>query len=432
MLAVKKIVQFVTLLLVGSAFCLSGCGGTGTEGTGETIYLHVLNAYPGASKLTLYGPTGKIASGLPYGQRSEEAVEVDRNTDSTSFLLVLDGAPSEIQFNKQLFSLYPQETATMIITRRSAEEAAEVSLFRNTRTFSPTCVMSFANSLSLNNDFMPSELISYSYQTEWELKNQQYYVAESEEVANTRCGPTAIRPTEKSLRDELIGTVNDDPWFFPVQGEDGYVMRWGVRETDPRTGEPLSQGLKLGGQVSAMRDSEEFVECMSAAVTVVQEEDSGGSGGSSSEQECPVPSDGALLGADQVVWDEVAVLDCLLPVDYAGFPVEPGQEGNTVSFEQDPRDEDGENVCGHNIRVRTPTQDLIFQNGDNGVPNYIDGTGGFVQIDANYKIAEHRYLVLFGRPVNPFVEQWSTVDDSVSTSANEIPYPGDAIPNYSR
>src|SRR5690554_6166999 len=95
MVAVKKIVQFMTLLCAGSILCLSGCGGAaGGDATGETVFVYVLNGYPGSSKLTLYGPTGKLASGLPFGQRTEEAVVLDRNTNSNQFVLMIDGAPT--------------------------------------------------------------------------------------------------------------------------------------------------------------------------------------------------------------------------------------------------------------------------------------------------------------------------------------------------
>jgi len=435
MLAVKKIVQFVTLLCVGSALALSGCGG-GADATGETVFIYVLNAYPGSSKVTLYGPTGKVASGLPYGQRTEEAILVDRNTNSDEFLLLIDGAPTTIEFQKQLFSLYPQETATMVITRRSGEEEAEISLFRNTRTFSPTCVVTFTNALALENEFMTDELLSYAYQTEWNIADQNFYVASKETEAETRCGPTRIRQEDIDIRKLVIDGVNNDPWFYPVQGDEAnsYGLRWAVRDEDPRRpGEKISMGLHLGGAVQAMRDSEEFVECMSAAVSVVQEETEADPEDSAQTEQCPEPLDGKYLKyPDQVVWDELAVAECHKDIQYAGFPVTPGAGQEVMSFTQPHRPADGKFVCGYPVRVRTPIQDLIFQNRDSGVPNYIDNLGGFVQVNIEYPISEQHYFVLFGRPVNPFVSQWNTGATSVAFDGGngEFPYPGDIVPSY--
>lgn len=434
MLAVKKIVQIMTLFCLGSTLALSGCGG-GADGTGETVFIHVLNAYPGSSKLTLYGPTGKIASGLPYGQRTEEAVSVDRNSNSEEFMLLLDGAPTAIEFQKQLFSLYPQETATMVITRRSGEEEADVSIFRNTRTFSPVCMISFANSLSLDNNFMSFD---FNFQTEWYIENQNFYVPSKEDVAETRCGLTRIRSRDIDRRKDVIDGVNEDPWFYPVQGQGGdteYGLRWAVRGIDPRNpGETISMGLTTNGAIKAMRDSEDFRDCMSAAVTVLQEETTNDPGDAAASEECPDPEDGEYLSVDQVVWDEVAVKECHEHVEYSGFPITPGSSQTLQTFSQPMslRTVDGDYVCGFPVRVRTPVRDVIFQNRDSNVPNYVDNRGGFVQVDVQYPISEHRFFVLFGRPVNPFVSQWNAGVESASYdgSNGEFPYPGDIVPSY--
>ncbi|WP_133621846.1 hypothetical protein [Bradymonas sediminis] len=419
----------MTLLCAGSILCLSGCGG-GADATGETVFVYVLNGYPGSSKLTLYGPTGKLASGLPFGQRTEEAVVLDRNTNSNQFVLMIDGAPTTIEFSKELFTLYPQETATMVISRRSGEAAGNASLFRNTRTFSPTCVASFANSLSLNNAYMPTELLSYSYQTEWEVPRQTYYEASKEQTAETRCGETPIRQDDRDQRDVLIARVNDDPWFFPVTDDENYRLVWGQRIVDPRTNQNLSAGLIRGGIVRAYRDSEEFRDCMSAAVSVAEEEEQTDPNAPPAE-ECPAPTGpGGLLDESQVVWDEIAVLDCHDTLDYSGFPVTPGAEDSYTAFTQPIRTVGGEQMCGYTVRIRTPEQDLIFQNHDNTVPNYIDNIGGFVQVDATYPIGEHHYFVLFGRPVNPFVTQWNTAAEAIFSDGGDFPYPDDAVPAY--
>jgi hypothetical protein len=416
MLAVKRIVALITLVVVCFGLGLAGCGEG--DGLGETVYVYVLNAYPGSSKLTLYGPTGKLASGLPFGQRTDEAVELNRNTNSDEFTLVLDGAPTEIIFTKQLFALYPQETATIVISRRSGEESASSSLFRHTRTVSPSCVLTFANSLAVANQFLPANSLSYSYQTEWKLESQDMYIPAAETHAQTRCGPTPIRDQDVAARQAIHDAIAEDPWFFPVVAEEQglYQLVWGRRTMDPRTEELISNGLELNGQVMAVRPTVDYINCMSAAVTVKQDETATGTE-DTAQQACP--TDGEPL---EVTWDELAVSQCFELTEYSGFPVVPGQDQATHSFSLNPRDVNGDLVCGFPVRIRTAIQDLIFKS---------DGaTGELIEIDASFPASERHFFVLFGRPVNPFISQWNSEETSVRSEDGEFAYPGEIAPTY--
>lgn len=431
MLGVKRSGVGLVLALACLGLVFAGCGDNGNGDSGETVFLYITNGYPGASKLTLYGPTGKLVSGLPFGERTEEAIEVDRNVNSTSFTLVLDGAPTEMLLSKPLFSMYPQETGTLIISRRSNEAAADATLYRHIRTPDPDCTTIFGNSLSLNNSLMPDQLLSYSYQTEWNVSPQPMYDESLEQFATTRCGFTPVPDNYK--RPEVHQQIAADPWFFPVSGQNNdYTLVWGRRMPDPRTGEMRSEGLSLGGQVFAVPTTEDFMECMSSAVTIEQE-DTGGGG--AAQQECPTPSgpagpDGNPTYAEsQVVWNAETIASCFEEFTYSGFGIEPGQPDTFQAFGMRPRQQDGELVCGSKVRVRTPHQDLIFQDIDNSIPGFIEGEGGFIEIDATYPASEQHFFVLFGRPVNAFVQQWNGEETSVSLA--EHPYPGDIEPGYS-
>lgn len=446
MFAVNRIMAFTLLFILGGLVSLSGCGG---DDLGETLNVYVVNAYPGSSKLTLYGPTGKLASGLAFGERTPDAVQLDRNVNSDQFTLMIDGAPTEILLSEETFSLFPQETATIVIVRRSGESNAEAVLFRHTRTFSPKCVTTFGNGLSLNNRYLADELLTYSFQTEWKLTREEmgdYYDAEAEKLTRTRCGYTETPTNVLNARQRLVyDHLLQDPWLFPVMGDDGasYDLSWGARvEVSNGKGnetELMSLGVVRDG-IRVHRNTAQFLRCLEAAVAVKQEEDAGGAAGNPDEAEaCPVPTgpvvntpDGpmTLLAPEQVEWDVIATEDCLALLRATGFPATPGEANNGVSFEEWPRKVDGEWVCGHPVRYRTPTMDLIYQNVNPDVDNYVEGRGGFVEIDNVYPMRDQRFVVLFGRPVNPFVIQWNAGETFVLDGENEYPYPGGARPPY--
>lgn len=426
--AVTKPLSLLCIVGLCLGLVLTGCG----EGEDqETVFLYITNGYAGTSSLTLYGPTGKLVSGLPFGSRTEEPIEVERNVNSDDFVLVLDGAPVPMEFTRPMFSLFPQETGTMLISRRSGEEFADVMLYRHIRTPSPTCTITFDNALSLDNQLMADEFVSYSYQTEWNVDPTPYYNQAHEQIAWTRCGPTAI-PDEFD-RSDLHAEIQADPWLFPISAEEGgYTLAWGFRRVDPRTGYVRSQGLTAEGQVVAYRYTADFVRCLSAAVTVVED---------TLSNECPAPNGAqattpagesvTLLGPGQVVWDEQAAAACRTLSAYEGFPIEPGAPDEITLFTTypqtgvDPNNPD-QARCGFPIRVRTPIQDLIFQNHDGSRDDYIENTGGWIEVDSFFPAGEQRFFVIFGRPINAFIDQWNGGQTSVGL--DDYPYPGEISP----
>ncbi|MFP4599923.1 MAG: hypothetical protein ACOC9W_00065 [Persicimonas sp.] len=437
MVAVKRILVPLAVVALSLGLLGTACGDGGEER--ETFFLYVTNAYPGADELTLYGPTGKLVSGLPFASRTEEPIEVNRNVNADEFILVLDGAPTEMEFTKPMFSLYPQETGTLVISRRASQESADASLFRHTRSPDPDCVLTFGNSLSLNNALLGDELLSYSYQTEWNVDPRPMYREEHERLAETRCGPTEI--PDRYRREDTHDEIAADPWFFPVssEGDDDltYTLVWANRRADPRTGEVRSEGIKAGGAIKAVPTTEDFVDCLSGAVTIAEDTDPAGGGDEEAEQKCPSPDSTAVgpdgstvdvFGEDQVVWNAESAQTCFELFQYTGFPIEPGEPDSSHSFEMYPQSDGDDLVCGSPVRIRTPTTDLIFQDLDENVSNFIDEEGGFVEIDATFPASEHHFFVLFGRPINPFVDQWNSEETSVPL--DDYPYPGEVQPGY--
>jgi hypothetical protein len=439
MLAVKQSRIFIFAMAACIGLILASCGGS--EGGEETVYLYITNGYPGASAMTVYGPTGTLVSGLKFSESTTEPIEVDRNVNSTDFTLVIDGAPTAIGFTKPLFAMYPQETGTLVISRRSDEGAAEATLYRHIRTPDPDCVMIFGNSLSLNNSLLAEELNSYSYQTEWQRPAEPMYDRTRERYATTRCGYTPVLENYKRL--DLHDKIANDLWFYPVSASDGgYTLVWAVRLPDPSNeNQPRSEGLLANGQIKAHPTTKDFMKCLSSAVSVEQEQSA--PGGGSDAQECPDANggdsgsetgpDGALvLGKDQVVWNSEAVLTCFELFSYSGFPVDPGQTDTFQAFSMGPRqnvdpDNSDEYMCGSRVRIRTPVQDLIFQNIDDSVHGWSNDEG-LIEVDATFPMSEQHFFVVYGRPVNAFVNQWN--GEATSKSLEEFPYPGSVLPDY--
>lgn len=422
------------MLCAVGAFCLAGpsTGCNGGDET-ETVFLHVFNGYPGSESLTLYGPEGTIVEGLEFAEGTDEAIEVNRNVNSTDFTLVIDGAPAPIEMPQTSFSLYPDETATLMISRRSGETAANATMYRHTRSNAPQCLLTMGNSLSLDDNMM-SELLSYTFQTEWRREPTPYYDADAEGLAETRCGPVEV--PDQYDRTSLHNEIESDPWFFPVESdsqEGKYQFAWAIRREHPETGELRSTGVDSSGQIIAKQTTIDYVDCLSDSVQMEQEDDQGTSNGSG-ETQCPDLTETAtgpggsevdVLAQDEVVWDHESAAECGEDVSYGGFPVEAGQPGASVTFEIHSNMNlggDSGNACEVPIRFRTPTTDLIFR--DTGED---DSEGEFVETTVGFDdVSQHRFLVVYGRPINPFITQWDAEETAVDLE--DHPYPGNVSP----
>ena len=90
---------------------------TATGARGDSVYLYFFNGYVGSTSMTVIGPTGTLVSGVPFGERTKPVL-FDR-TLGTNLTVLLDVIPEPVQISPSLFDLYPQETATVLLKRRT-------------------------------------------------------------------------------------------------------------------------------------------------------------------------------------------------------------------------------------------------------------------------------------------------------------------------
>jgi hypothetical protein len=223
--------------LTALSFALPGCGdGAASQ---ETVYLHVFNAYPGSSQMSLYGPSGRIVTGLPYSGRTAQPVAVNRNM-GTTFTLVIDGAPQSIELDFALFDLYPQETGTLLIRRRSSTDMASAHIYRHQQSISRQCRLVIDNALSVDT----SDITRYGFMAAFRYDN----------IGSA--GYTSDDPRGSSF----LNTVAQNPYFFLVEHPEipqGLMPVWPVQTPDR-----IGHADYDSGAVLAHPTTREVLECL--------------------------------------------------------------------------------------------------------------------------------------------------------------------------
>lgn len=203
---------------------LSGCSDSASAS--ETVYLHVFNAYPGTQSLSLYGPSGAVATDLPFGERTPSFREVDRNI-GTDFELILDGAPTTFDIDIPLYDLYPNESATIFFKRRSGEDTIDDPLLlRHLQTGFNTkdqqCRLVYDNALSVNDD----EIAVFNYIPLFKIRptctgyvDQIGSFKDSGQKITTKAGDKI-----EVGRPGLFDRIKSNPWFVPAETQDGDVL----------------------------------------------------------------------------------------------------------------------------------------------------------------------------------------------------------------
>lgn len=391
----------------------TSCGSS--EPGGESVFLYVVHGYAGAQTMSLIGPGGPVVNNLAFGERADgpTPIEVDRTLGS-EFTLILDGTPQPVEFEKELFSLYPQETATLFISRRSGSEEAQATVFRHVQSISQTCLLTLHNSLSLDNTYSTTE---FTFYPELNLGSAAAggYFDEAQELVYTECGPINDLPNPGPIprtavdssgnRVPLNQVIDQYPWFFPVECSDAIVdseicFHWG---TPPAPGQPTI--VYEGGVVIGPTNSRTYLECVEGAITIKQPEDPANPlpfPPQDAQVQCP---DGAITW-DDVNVDGQAVRECKEFQQRNTEGVEPAQEDtyNTIGIYGV---SENENSCSITFRVRTALLDVIFGPNAAGDPG-IHQNGGYVVSDIEIPIGSEHFFVLFGRPVNPLVWQWNS------------------------
>ena len=354
-------------LFVLAALCslLSvNCGGDG--GSSEAVYIHVFNAYPGSSSLSLYGPTGAIATGLAFGERTDEPVLVDRNLGS-EFTLLIDGSPETVGGSLQLFNLYPHETATFLVSKRREGADATFQMLRHVQSFSNYCRIGVHNSLALSND----NIGEFSFLLGWDFSNN--LAAAGYDLQAENAHPTA------DGRTSLFNEINDNPYFVlsPVETADGQTVL---------------QFVWLGSM-----DDFDGPRVDVAAGSVLT---------------APTTSD-YLLCADLSPGE-----DCTSPRRYSTTSY--GPDAGTISEMITYRPESIGNPageCGASWRIFGDFSNIF------GLDN--QGNPGLVDHEASFEPGNHLFFVLYGRPIQPLVETWASGDEESGGGFGDLEsYPG--------
>lgn len=396
-----------TSLAIALTIALLSCGGNGGSDKDDLVYLRVFNGYPGSASLTLYGPTGTIVSDLPFGQGSDAPVAVERTLGS-DFILVLDGVPEPIDLTPQLYSLYPHETATFFVTRRTDLSEADFKLYRHVQAGSPACRLVIDNALSVEN----YREGLFNFISGWHFKDietggydEQF---ESDEIdAFNNDVPSCMDLTQfkrDRLKPSLFDQIKEYRYFAINEGgeqEIGYDggprgIQWVWVGPEKYVDHPRVD-FESGNMITH-RTTNDFLICMREAAEGVDDED-----------EC------------EPGWDE-PFRDC---VDQTGYSVVLHRAGDAdadaYKIHYYPEDIDNPpETCDAEIKVFSD-----FTNIFSGQHGY--GNNERIEFKPKFGLADHYFYVLYGRPVNPKAAEWkASTGGPHSGGFVELPnYPGE-------
>lgn len=385
--------RIVALLgLVALSFPLSSCG---DDSGAESIFLYVINGYAGSNGLTLIGPAGTISSNLAFGDRVGP-VEVNRAL-GTDFTVLLDGTPQAIELQLELFAMYPQETGTLFLKRRSDNAEVDVSVFRHVQTISDGCSLVFNNGLSLSNTYAADNEFAFSPQFRIEDPLLHGYFDESQIQVPTECGPLPTPPPASIVRDRTARDA-DPYYYFTDCGENSRCPHWGR--------------LLATGSVAGPLGTAEYIACVSAAITIKQPV---------VDPPLPFPPEDAQAQCPpgELTWNDVqfdlpAIQECQLDVARPADLFQPGEVGARLDLIYYLQPE----YCDATFRIRSPGLETIFgPKAGEPLGSHLDGD--FVESRVNIPRGSQHFYVLFGRPVNPLIWQW----DSGGAFVNLARYP---------
>ena len=366
---------FISLLAV--SLMMSGCGDGENR---ETVYMHVFNGYVGTDSISVYGPAGPVVTNLPFGRRTAEPVAVDRNL-GMEFEVVIEGAPQPFDIQPNLFSLYPQETATLVVSQREQQNVT-TKVLRHQQSIADACRLVIDNSLSL----LSQGLGNYDFILGWEMSGNLTTAGFDEEFEEQTLDDEDHRP-------DLYNRIRNHPYFGVATGDDsehGQGWVW----LGPEGAADFPRIDFDGGSVLAPRPSLEYVQC-------IEEQEQA--------EEMIENADGDV---DPSVM-EAATVDCTALQTYTVSTYEPGQEDILQSIHYSPAAVGNQgDDCSAEHRIFNDFS-TIFE-GEHGDGQRIDHTTDFTT-------ADHYFMVLYGRAVNPLLETWRASDHFT-----ELPeYPGE-------
>lgn len=427
------------LLMCAMVTCAAGfvgCGGGGDD----IVYLQVLHAYPGAASVSLYGPEGAIVSGLSFGQTTEAPIEFNRENFNGSLTLVMDGVPGSVQVNATLFELYPQETATLVIGRRTDLTDVQVETVRHT-IFSPVesafeCILNPRNMLSTINTGVTGNAYSFMPElfADTAVITQQYNPALETQI-DTECGPIGLSQlgTEGTRilaeRQKAIQRVQQRGLLLPV-----------LDPEDPNRLLYVSGRWVGDTTVKGVPTSLDFRKCISAAIQLQQPEADMMDPNAAAEEEPTCKYDlqgrpivpfndanmnGVLDPNEQVLIEANAdaIASCLgnenngyATTDYQGLVYEPGVVAEALVLLTYPSNGA---TCSARWRVVTPGITTIYDQGE------VRGSGLRAEdkiptFQTNHPRFTTQGVIVYGRPLDPLIYQFVHADRSELTGE----YPG--------
>lgn len=391
--------RLILTLILGCGLIIYSCGGGGGGGAGnEVINLHVLNGYPGSNSLTLYGPTGPIVQNLGFGQRTVEPVSVDRNIGN-DFMLIIDGAPQPFDFEQDLFSLHPHETATLFIKRRSGVNSVAFTLFRHVRSVAPACRLVLHNSLSVTN----TAATNFNFLGGWDFSSDirlgGYNSAAEDATFNSLESqfPDEDFSTLRARRNDMYTGINAHPFFVLVPSDldeeediDDLTYVW----IGPEDGVDIPLVDFEGGGVHTHPNSREFIRCLEDVAE----------GGEDADDDAEAELDFDTCGDRRTYTTQIFRPDADGQVFYYHYyPANMGHSGSD------------RNMCDASLRIFSDFSNIF--SGDHGYDGYEDNVR--INVEPEFNVSDHYFFVLYGNPSNPEIAQWRASDDF-----------GEPLPNY--
>lgn len=375
--------------LILAALVCSSCGPAGPLSSNAasdfgTVYLYMINAYPGASEMTLETSHDAVKN-VGFGERvggeglcpPSDATCLPKLVDRTDgvFETRFDSERGTVSLREEIQAMYPQETGTAVFT---APDRAV--LLRHPQTISSTCGLNIVNGLAVEEHGSEAS----RFEVAIEVRRTPTEAGFAEEEARPFVGPCGVLPSDTveheqlvSARQESLAGIIESPWFFPVvcpDGGPGTCFGWGQPSSDERA------TVGPNGAVEVLRDAESFYTCIETAMS----------------------RSGACSG--ESTWANVAldardVDACLAPTVMMTPIVAP------LGVER----LEGDNLCDVTFRTRTAGRDLVFgPAGGDAEGSHSDGA--LIETTVSAPLGSDHFWVLYGRPVNPRVWQWDAAD----------------------
>jgi hypothetical protein len=399
------------------AMTATACGGDGGE---ESVFLYFINGYPGTGEISVNGTAGKLVNKVPFGERFGAdntscgpdtkdcvPVRVERQIGST-FTYQLENMFQPAEIEKELFSMYPQETGTLVLTQRSGQSSIETTLLRHTQSISSDCSITFVNGLSVSNEYLGA-ISTYNTVPEWYIEDirDAGFTETPADPFVSECGalPTDDPTHENLQRPEVLAAVAANPWFFfgdptctgLTLDDQNCGFGWGVPlEPD------LRSGIFPGGSYVSVLNSREYYECIQAAISIRQPDDMMTPVFPGAEVDCPTTP----LTWGDVDIDAQAVVDCNKPIQRQAQTQSPAASdtATTYSFPW---------VCDARFRVRNEGLDIVFgPKGNDELGSH--GDGELIESNVDIPNGAERFWVILGRPVNPIIWQWDSSEAFVN------------------